>query len=84
MMRKQKEHDDDNGMVICDMNVEGTRWYNKDISDSRSPNAFTQQMTRSEARRYNFYSILAGLSVVFVFSATWILFTLFCTQVWFK
>jgi len=84
MKRKPKEYDDDNDMVICDMNVEGTQWYNKDISDTISKNAFTQQLTRSETRRYNFYSILAGLSVVFVFSATWILFTLFCTQIWFK
>lgn len=83
-MTKGEEHDYDNGIVVCDMNVEGTRWYKKDAKDSRSPNAFKQQMTRSEARRYTFYSILAGLSVVFVFSATWILFTLFCTQVWFK
>lgn len=81
-MRKQAEHDDDNGMVVCDMNVEGTRWYNKDLQgDSNAP---VQQMTRSETRRYNFYSLLAGLLVVFVFSATWILFTLFATQIWLK
>jgi hypothetical protein len=40
-------------------------------------------MTRSEARRYTFYAVLAGLTVALVFSAIWILLTLFMTRVWF-
>lgn len=83
MPSKSKEHADDNGMVIVDMNVEGAPWYNKERRN-KITNAPTQQLTRSEARRYNFYAILAGLLVVFVFSATWILLTLFLTQVLFK
>ena len=80
---KPKEYDDDNGMVIADMNVEGTPWYNKN-NQAKNSNTPSQQLTRSEARRYNFYSILAGMLIVLVFSATWILLTLFMTQIWFK
>ena len=83
-MRKTKEYDDDNGMTIVDMNVDGTPWYNKDRRSKKATGSPTQQLTRSEARRYNFYAILAGMLVVLVFSATWILLTLFMTQVWFK
>ena len=80
---KPKEYDDDNGMVIVDMNVEGTPWYHKknEQENSKTP---SQQLTRSEVRRYNFYSILAGMLIVLVFSTTWILLTLFMTQIWFK
>lgn len=80
-MPKQKEHADDNDMTIVDMNVEGTPWYSKHKQGKGDPG---QQLTRSEMRRYNFYALLAGLVVALIFSATWILFTLFATQIWFK
>jgi hypothetical protein len=41
-------------------------------------------MTRSEARRFTWYAVLAGRLIVAVFSATWVLFALFCTQIWFR
>ncbi len=80
-MRNPKDSDD-NGMTIVDMNVEGTSWYNqKDLSPKPTSE---QQLTRSESRRYTMYALLAGLLVASVFSAVWILLTLFMTQIWFK
>ncbi len=82
-MHKFKKYDDDNGMTVADMNVEGTPWYNKDRSQ-KSKSDPNQQLTRYEARRYNFYALLAGLLVASIFSGVWILLTLFMTKVWFK
>ena len=88
-----KEYPDDDGRVICDMNVEGMSWYNQNISrvsdyrQSRvkaSPSKASAVMTRSEAVRYTWYSVLAGLTIVAVFGVAWILFTLFAVFVWFK
>ncbi len=86
-MGKQNRSEDDDGRVICNMNVEGMRWFDKNaqrIEQANRAKATGTQLTRSEARRYTWYSVLAGLSVVAVFSVTWILFILFCTQVWFR
>jgi hypothetical protein len=90
MSSKPKQFDDDDGRVICDMDVEGLGWKSlKARREMRPDNAVYksprgEQLSRSEARRYNWYAILAGLVIVAVFSVTWILFVLFCTQIWFK
>ena len=84
MSRNPEEYDDDNGMTIVDMNVEGTAWYNQYLNKTGAKKSPTQQLTRSESRLYTYYSLLAGLLVALVFSATWILFTLFATNVWLK
>ncbi len=83
----QKQYEDDDGRVICNMDVEGMRWFEKNARrNEQAARKIPQgnQMTRSEAWRYTWYSILAGLSIAAVFSVTWILFILFCTQVWFR
>ena len=87
MTRKLKQYDDDDGRVICDMNVDGMRKPAKRIPGTqqlvqKAPQV--DQMTRSEARQFTWYAILAGLLIASVFSVTWILFILFCTQVWFR
>ncbi|MAT43958.1 MAG: hypothetical protein CL609_16610 [Anaerolineaceae bacterium] len=85
--KSKKQYEDDDGRVICDMNVEGMRWFDKSLRrNGQMSNKVPQgtQLTRSEARRYTWYSLLAGLSVAGVFSVTWILFILFCTQIWFR
>jgi hypothetical protein len=87
MKPQQKKYEDDDGRVICDMDVDGLPWHDKRIRrENRAARNQVQagQMTRSEARRYTWYAILAGLLVVSVFSITWILFVLFCTQIWFR
>jgi hypothetical protein len=87
MNKQLRQYDDDDGRTICDMDVAGMRWHEKrirrEIAVERVP-AQAVQMTRSEARRYTWYSLLAALLIVAVFSVTWILFTLFCTQIWFR
>jgi len=88
-----KEYADDDGRVICDMNVEGMRWYNQSlsrVSDYRRSQVKSTQtdvnkvMTSKEALRYTFYAVLAGLTIVAVFAIAWILMWLFATYVWFK
>jgi hypothetical protein len=87
MVHKPNQFDDDDGRVICNMDVEGMRWHDKDVrrreNEARKV-ARGEQMTRSEARRFTWYAVLAGLLIVAVFSATWVLFALFCTQIWFR
>ena len=88
-----KTYEDDDGRVVCDMNVEGMRWYNHNlgkIDDYRQSRAkkpahhSSPAMTRSETIRYTWYAVLAGLTVVAIFGVVWILFTLFAVNVWFK
>jgi len=87
MARKPKQYEDDDGRVICNMDVDGMRWHDRRVRrEERRARQIPQgdQLTKAEARRYTWYSLLAGLLIVAVFSVTWILFVLFCTQIWFK
>ena len=92
MGKETRKYDDDDGRVIANMNVEGMPWYDRQVRREKRAERKEQrnasrhqgaQMTRSEARRYTFYAVLAGLTVALVFSVVWILLTLFMTQVWF-
>jgi hypothetical protein len=87
MQNKTKQYDDDDGRVICSMDVEGMRWHDQSVrrkERAERKTAHGDQMTRSEASRFNWYAILAGLVIASVFSVGWILFILFCTKVWFR
>lgn len=82
MKTQPSKYDDDDGRVICNMDVAGMHWH-----DRRNPPAAgvvypSEAITRSEARLYTWYAMLAGLSVALVFSVVLVLFTLFCTQIW--
>lgn len=87
MTAKPKKYEDDDGRVICSMDVEGTRWRNRttarEIYAARGETQ-SDQMTQREALRYTWYSVLAGLTMVAVFSAAFVLFILFCVKVWFR
>lgn len=86
-INQPKQYDDDDGKVICNMDVEGMRWHDKNVRrEERAKRKYPQgdSMSRAEARRYTWYSILAGLVIASVFSITWVLFILFCTQIWFR
>jgi len=92
MVKEPREYDDDDGRVIANMNVEGMPWYDRQVRREKREERRAErkaratqgaQMTRSEARRYTFYAVLAGLTVALVFSVVWILLTLFMTRVWF-
>jgi len=87
MARKQKQYDDDDGRVICNMDIEGMKWYDRRVrrENRAMRKASAQQagqLTRSEARRYTWYAVLAGLTIVLIYSVVWVLFTLFLTKVW--
>jgi len=87
MKHQPKQYDDDDGRVICNMDVDGMRWNDRSIRREKyatRKDALAEQMTRSEARRYTWYAVLAALLIVLVFSVTWVLFILFCTEVWFR
>lgn len=87
MSRQQKKYEDDDGRVICSMDIDGMPWHDKQVRRelaAAKKQSAPAQLSASEARRYTWYSILAGLLVVSVFSVTWILFVLFCTEIWFK
>ncbi|MFZ3070786.1 MAG: hypothetical protein WA110_06685 [Anaerolineaceae bacterium] len=89
MTRKPKQYDDDDGRVICDMDVDGMPGHDKRLHHEKPATpvasvAQGEQMTKSEARRFTFSAVLAGLTVVLMFSAVWVLFILFCTKVWFR
>jgi hypothetical protein len=85
-MKMQSKFDDDDGRVICNMDVEGMPWHDKRVRrEKREARASRgSQMTRSEARRFTWYAVLAGLTIVLIFSVVWVLLTLFATQVWFR
>jgi hypothetical protein len=87
MAPQPRQYDDDDGRVICDMDLDGMRWNAKTIrreeNKKRNPPQ-GNQMTKSETLRYVWYSVLSGLLIASVFSITWVLFILFCTKVWFR
>ncbi len=87
MNPQPKKYDDDDGRVICNMDLEGMRWHDKAARRKKTATRQVsqgEQMTRSEARRYAWYAVQAGLLIASVFSVVLVLFVLFCTQVWFR
>ena len=88
-MNQQPDEIEDDGRVICDMNVSGMPWHQDRnsqaiVSPRKDSRLRGDPITKRELRRYTWYAILAGLVVVATFSIVWILFTLFATQVWFR
>ena len=70
MSNQPKKYDDDDGRVICSMDVEGTRWHDKAVRREAKVNhkvAQGDQLTRSEARIFTWYAVLAGLFNCFCF-----------------
>ena len=92
MKRQVVEYEDDDGRVICNMDVEGMRWHSKHMKhplfpstepSSSSSNYGGDQLSNREARRYTWNAVLAGLLIAAVFSTAWVLFVLFCVKIWF-
>lgn len=92
MNNKRQQQDDDDGRVIFNMDVEGMRWHDKRARNERAQLEATaaprstpaSQLSKSEARRFTWYAVLAGLLVATVFSVTWVLLILFLIHVIFK
>ena len=76
------EEEEDN-IVIANMNVEGMPWYKEE-----KPELPAVEHPDMPDKKETFYIILgalkAGMLIVGVFAVALILFTLFCTKVWFS
>jgi hypothetical protein len=88
MKKEMRQYDDDDGRVICSMDVDGmprrAGLPQRTIDSAvETPNT-GDPLTRSEARRFTASALMAVLLIGTVFSATWILFTLFLTQIMFR
>lgn len=86
MTQEDKQHEDDDGRVICDMDVEGMPWHGKRSRERAAAQrqAHGDQLNASETRQAIWGAVLAALSVVGVLSLTMVLFVLFCIYVWFR
>lgn len=90
MAREPKQYDDDDGRVICDMDVDGMRWHDRRVrrearaEKTAKTSSQGVQMTRAESRRFTWYAVLAGVTMVAVYGVVWALLLLFMTQVWFR
>ena len=94
MQGQKTKFNEDDGRTIVNMDVEGTPWHDRNVNfaDRQAQELgvkqkramYGERMTNSEARRYTFYALLAGLALTAVMAAVWILLVLFMTQVWFK
>jgi len=94
MSKKNKQYEDDDGRTVVNMDVPGTSWYQEHdparmqsySSESKRKKSFQPivELTRAEIRQITWSALLAGLTIAAVFSASWILFTLFATQIWLK
>lgn len=87
MAQDIQKYDDDDGRVICNMDVEGMPWHDRRARPEQQAGRSAlqgDQMTGAEARQFTVHAVLAALTIVMVFAATWVLFTLFCTQVWLR
>lgn len=90
MAPENKKYQDDDGRVICNMDVEGMRWNKKRLRhplvaqpEGNRTLRVGDSLTDREARRYTWYAVLAGLLIAGVFSVVWILLVLFMTKIWF-
>lgn len=81
---KQKKDFEDDGRVIANMNIEGTPWY---VADEVK-NGATSQVHTTPTRKETFHlikgALTAGLMIGFIFVAAFLIFILFCTQIWLR
>jgi len=89
-MAKRKLHDDDDGRVIANMNVDGMPWYQRSQHQIRRNSAPQGEsgsdysdLTREETREIVKGAMKAGLLIAGVFILAMLLFILFCLYVWF-
>ncbi|MEA4812878.1 MAG: hypothetical protein VB108_09945 [Anaerolineaceae bacterium] len=88
-MNQKPDEIRDDDFVVCDMNVPGMPWHDRQFRKGSYPAQGDaryggERITKGEQRRYTWYAVLAGLTVVLIFAIVWVLFTLFATQIWFR
>lgn len=89
-----RQYDDDDGRTICDMNVPGMPWYERDRRRAAREERRAQRaqalphagdgssIPLRERTRGALSAALAGLVVFGVIGGALVLFMLFCTKVW--
>jgi len=83
----KQQFDEDDGRVICNMDVEGMPGHTKGFPGRKhqsEPSQTNVELTKAETRSLTASALLAALVIGAVFSLTWVLFTLFLTQVVFR
>lgn len=87
LKKGKKRYDDDDGRTIARMNVDGMPWYIPG-SERRAPVEGDSTDTGEELRGVNRWAYIWGiLKAVFLvmtcFAVVYLLFILFCTNIWF-
>ncbi|MGI6150425.1 MAG: hypothetical protein ACOYIR_00495 [Christensenellales bacterium] len=87
-MRKKKVYDDDDGRVIVNMNVPGMPGYVENPNpgkDGQTPlHTDADELHGKDLWRFIRSAVAAAMVVAGVIVAGMVLFTLFCTEIWFK
>ena len=87
----QKKYDDDDGRTICSMDVEGMPGsvfrqrgakHSLEKETIRSKVNAGEPLTRREYRKYTWYAVLGGLTVVGVIGGGVVLFIFILTLIW--
>lgn len=87
MAKQEQKYEDDDGRVICSMDVEGMPWHDRRVRREEFQSRAglqTEPMTQAEAWHFTWHAVLAALTIILVMGATWVLFILFCLYVWFR
>jgi hypothetical protein len=84
----EKENRDD-GRVVANMNVEGMPWYsgsseNKEVKGGSESQRRPEPLSRRETLQIMLAAMKWALIAALALSAVLVLFTLFCTQIWFR
>ena len=87
MEKQRKLHDDDDGRVIANMNVDGMPWYQRSQRQIKGFSTKTSSdfsdLTREETREIIKGAMKAGLLIAGVFILAMFVFILFCLYIWF-
>ena len=85
MARNKKNRPaDDDGRVIAPMNVEGMPWYAPQAPREGEGGGTPEPLTGAEKRAFVFGVLKAVGLVMLAFVGVYLLFLLFCTEIWFK
>ena len=88
MANQRKLHDDDDGRVIANMNVDGMPWYQRSqrqfpgFPKTKRGSDFSD-LTKEETREIIKGALKASLLIAGIFILGMLLFILFCLYVWF-
>ncbi len=85
MPKERKRYDDDDGRTIAKMNVDGMPWYASGKSRASGQDENGQaEISGGEKISFVWGVLKAALLVTAIFAAGYLLFILFCTNIWFN